>query len=211
MATGKQGILGALSGKVANVVCSSWKGVAVFKSLPASVANPRTAAQIAQRTKMANVVAVATKINTSVIKPLWDRFQTQQSGYNAFVQRNLGLFEDVFPSPPEALLTSYGKMVAVLISTLSANSASKTVELTWSADLQDSFAQLSDKVYVVLLDAETATAQGFETTAIRSDASVVLENVKNLTQGGTLYAYLSFKRNDGTVVSNNSVKSTNVL
>ena len=44
----KQGILGGFSGKVANVVGTSWKGIAVIKAMPLSVANPKTAGQVAQ-------------------------------------------------------------------------------------------------------------------------------------------------------------------
>ena len=55
----KQGILGGFSGKVANIVGSSWKGIPVIKSLPLSVANPQTAAQTTQRNKLKGVVEAA--------------------------------------------------------------------------------------------------------------------------------------------------------
>ena len=62
MATIKQGILGAFSGKVGSVVGSSWKGIAIMKALPASVANPRTAKQVIQRSKMSSAVAFAKEV-----------------------------------------------------------------------------------------------------------------------------------------------------
>lgn len=70
MATIKQGILGGFSGRVGTIVGTSWKGIAVMKSLPLSVANPKTAGQVGQRTKFSSVVALASVILSSIIKPL---------------------------------------------------------------------------------------------------------------------------------------------
>jgi hypothetical protein len=51
-----QGILGGVSGKVGNVVGGSWKGIDYLRILPASVANPRTPAQMDQRSKFITVI-----------------------------------------------------------------------------------------------------------------------------------------------------------
>ena len=88
----RQGILGGFSGKVANVVGSSWKGIAIVKSLPLSVANPRTAAQVGQREKMAACVEALKPILSEVIKPLNDRFAGQMSGYNYSLQESIKAF-----------------------------------------------------------------------------------------------------------------------
>ena len=52
MGTIKQGVLGGFSGKVGTVIGASWKGTAYMRGQATHVKNPRTAAQIAQRTKM---------------------------------------------------------------------------------------------------------------------------------------------------------------
>jgi hypothetical protein len=91
----KRGILGGFRGKVANVIGSSWKGIAVIKAMPLSVANPKTAGQVAQRTKMTNIVAFAKIILVNIIKPLNDRFASGESGFNLFVKRNILLFDDL--------------------------------------------------------------------------------------------------------------------
>ena len=46
-----KGILGGVSGKVANVVGASWKGIDYLRAKPQSVANPRSVLQVNQRTK----------------------------------------------------------------------------------------------------------------------------------------------------------------
>ena len=53
MGTIKKGILGGFSGKVGNVVGASWRGIEYIRSLPSSVRNPRTEAQVTQRTRIA--------------------------------------------------------------------------------------------------------------------------------------------------------------
>ena len=69
----KQGILGAVSGKVGGVVGSSWKGIAYLKVLPASVANPNTAAQQTQRGAFSGIVA--NRIKNSQLIPFFPLFQ----------------------------------------------------------------------------------------------------------------------------------------
>ena len=49
-------ILGEFSGKVGNVVYGSWKGIPYVRSMPESVANPRTVGQLEQRAKMTTIV-----------------------------------------------------------------------------------------------------------------------------------------------------------
>ena len=88
----KQGILGGFSGKVANVVGSSWKGVAVIKSLPLSVANPNTAGQQAQRGAMTTCVEAARVLLPVLITLFWNRFAQGMSGFNAFVKQNIATF-----------------------------------------------------------------------------------------------------------------------
>jgi hypothetical protein len=56
----KKGILGGFSGKVGSVVGASWKSIDYIRSLPASVRNPRTPAQVNQRSKFATVIKFLT-------------------------------------------------------------------------------------------------------------------------------------------------------
>ena len=204
MASGKQGILGALSGRVANVVCSSWKGIAVFKSLPASVANPRTVAQIAQRTKMAYVVLFASKINTALIKPLWDRFQSQKSGYNAFVQANISLFEDMVPYPPNQLILSKGKMIATPITSIVPTGSPYEINVHFESDLTDSYQQNSDKVYLVGMCEQTGELAFSAGVASRVNGVALLTFNNVFPPNATVHAWLAFKREDGTIVSDSA-------
>lgn len=50
------GILGGVSGKVANVVGAKQKGNDYIRAMPQNVANPKTLAQVNQRTKFTLVL-----------------------------------------------------------------------------------------------------------------------------------------------------------
>lgn len=88
MARIKSGVLGGFSGTITNVVGSSWKGIDVIRSLPLSVANPKTAAQQAWRKHFADISKMAVNYMPGLIKPLWDTFATKSSGYALFIKEN---------------------------------------------------------------------------------------------------------------------------
>src|SRR6056297_342110 len=110
MAIIKQGIMGGFSGTIGNIVGSSWKGIDVMKSKPLSVSNPKTAAQQAQRGAFGQCVAFAASLLSVIIKPLWDRFAMQMSGFNAFVSTNVSNFDSDGVVDYSSLVVSKGKM-----------------------------------------------------------------------------------------------------
>lgn len=85
----KKGILGGLSGKVGPTVGTSWKGIPVLKSMPVSVHNPRTPAQVLQRQKFARMSKFSSIFLSSLIKPFWDKHAVRESGFNSFMKVNL--------------------------------------------------------------------------------------------------------------------------
>jgi hypothetical protein len=82
MAKIKQGVLGGFSGSIANVTGSSWKGIAVMKSKPLSVANPNTDLQVAQRTSFKSIATLFSVLLALVIKPVYNPSASKMSGYN---------------------------------------------------------------------------------------------------------------------------------
>lgn len=207
MAKIKQGILGAFSGKVAGVVGSSWKGIAVMKSLPASVANPKTSGQIAQRTKFSNAVAFAGEILSTVVKPLWDRFAGQMSGYNDFIRTNISLFTAALPSPAADLVISKGKMANTAIATAASSEATSELTVTWTDDSGEGFKTATDEAYIVVVDEDQSLVYGFATGVVRSAETLTVETAIEFSEGDTCHVYLAFSRADGTVVSNTSYKT----
>jgi hypothetical protein len=204
MATIKQGILGGFSGKVGAVVGTSWKGIAVMKAKPLSVANPKTSAQVAQRGKLSFAVELASPLLSTIIKPLWDRFAVQQSGYNAFVSTNISTAVSWIATNFAALKMSQGKMSSTPFVVAQAQADSGVVVLTWSKNNLTDFQGLTDKVFVTIINEDKQHVQGFATAATRNSETVtVTQSVKQDNQE-TLHVYLSFLRADGTIVSNSA-------
>jgi hypothetical protein len=200
----KQGILGGFSGKVANVVGSSWKGIPVIKSLPLSVANPRTASQTAQRTKFASVVTFASSILAVVVKPLWDRFAQGQSGYNAFVSANIDNFDEDGLSDFAELKISSGKMASTAIDSVQANSGGNTAILAWSDDSGEGLKLASDVPFAIVVDEDGIVIGQANSGATRSLGGLPILLDRDLANGETVHVYLAFRRADGTVVSDTS-------
>jgi hypothetical protein len=195
------GILGGFSGKVGGVVGTSWKGIAVMKAMPQSVANPKTAPQVEQRNALTAVVALATILLSLVIKPLWDRFASKMSGYNAFVQANIDRFPDGVFTTPSAFVISMGKMAKTLISSAVAVNNASTITLNWVNDAGEGYKLASDLAYAVVFNFTEDYWICSTTNTLRSSGSIVLDTPFALSTSDSLYCYLAFKRADGTIVS----------
>ena len=205
MATIKQGILGAFSGKVGSVVGSSWKGIPVMKSLPPSVANPKTAKQIEQRSRMKACTAFSQSILADVIKPLNDRFASRMSGFNAFTSRNIACFEGgALTDAADVQISPMGNK-AQLIDAIGAEvkpgkkEAKITVETTSIAGSGKALA--TDKPYFVVFNRTTEKAFGLAPSFTRADEVMILELPDDeFSPDDAVDVWAAFLRNDGTVV-----------
>lgn len=202
MGTITRGILGGFAGKVANVVGSSWKGIAVIKSLPLSVANPRSAGQVNQRTKFAAVVLVAKQLLGSIVKPMWDRFAQKESGYNAFVSANINAFNDAGEIYPPSLKTSVGSLLGIDTPVITLNATAQVLSGTFIDNSGEGNALGTDTLCVALITPDNNKAVGWELTTTRSNGSFGLLPVEGIFAGDVYAVYLSFKRADGSLVSN---------
>lgn len=202
-----QGILGGISGSVGNVVGSSWKGIPVIKAKPLSVSNPRSAGQVSQRSKLTNIVAFAKPILSTIIKPLWDRFAQQQSGFNAFIRENIDLFEDQAPSPLSDLKISKGKMSGGDLIDALYDSATDTIEFLIEQNAGEGLKLSDDEMYAVVYNESKNEVISKDSIKERSDTDPGLIDVPDdwdLADG--LHAYMAFRRADGTVVGETDYK-----
>ena len=110
MGTIKRGILGGFKNKVGSVIGSSWKGIDTMRSMPLSVANPRTAKQIAVRSNFKTLVTAASSVNSTLIRPYWSRFAKQMTGANAFIRENYNAFKNPEILFSENAILSKGKL-----------------------------------------------------------------------------------------------------
>src|SRR5574344_1175407 len=88
MAIVQNTLIGKASGSVGGTTFTSWKGKNVLKSKPAQVANPRTAAQTAQRTKFIGAVASYRQM-APVVQQGFAGLAVGKSAYNAYASENI--------------------------------------------------------------------------------------------------------------------------
>lgn len=210
MARIKRGILGGFQGKVANVVGSSWKGIETMRSLPLSVLNPRTTAQVSNRTRFASVSGLAAEMLTTIVKPLNDRFAQQMSGYNMFCSRNQAVFNANGEFVPTGLTLSSGKLGDAVISSADGSSLAE-VSISWPTTLNGAFESATDKVYVAIIDGNGAVAYTSSGVLARSVGTLSVSLPTDGSIVGTPYAYLSFMRVDGTMVANSAFKAIEII
>lgn len=203
MATFKQGILGGFSGKVGGVIGSSWKGIDTMRSQPSSVTNPRTNAQVANRSRFKSVSQLAAAMLTTIVKPLNDRFAQKMSGFNDFCQRNAGAFDSLGTFIPGNLVLSKGKLSAPADLEQQVSPFTNVV-MAFSTGLVGSFDAATDKVYAVVIGKDGDILGVSSGIATRADNlfEVPTPEGRNPANPGTLY--MSFLRADGTQVSNSS-------
>ena len=208
MAVIRQGVLGGFRGRVGNIVGTGWKGIAVMKSLPLSVANPRTAGQVAQRNKFALLTCLASLLLAAVVKPLWDRFASNMSGYNAFISANQGSFNPMGNIDPAKLVVSKGRMLSPTIG--SRTTSGNTMNCTITNPIGDKYALPTDKIYAVglhqtnltpLFQGDTGVTRGASATTI-----VPLTFPDTTALGNCGKVYISYLRADGSEVSNSGYR-----
>ena len=202
-----QGILGGVSGRVGNVIGSSWKGIPVLKSRPLSVANPRTTQQVHFRDRLTKLVAIASVINSSIIIPLWNRFASRMSGYNAFIQANSDAFNSSLAFVPASFSISRGRMASTAIISADIQTVNTECLVSYSPSITDSFQTAYDVPFVVITSS-TGVLKGFKAgDNARSDASELVFSIPGTSFAVGDICFLAFRRQDGSVVSNTSFKA----
>lgn len=210
MAILKQGILGGVKGKVGSVVGSSWKGIATLRSLPLSVTNPRTAAQVGNRARFTGVVGLATVLLSAIIKPLNDRFASAMSGYNLFVQRSRDCFTPAGIFVSANLILSRGKLGATAIVSVTADEGEHFVVVSFSKDLENGYQSLTDKAFAVCCDASGVVLGFVSAGSVRADESVTINLNRVLEENERITCYLSFLRADGTMCADSTYETLEV-
>lgn len=208
----KRGILGGVSNKIGNVVGSSWKGIATLRTLPLSVANPRTLAQRNNRDTFSVMSKLGSEVLTTVCQPLWNRDSKQMSGFNAYVMYNKKAFD---ADPVEWLLNpimSKGSLSANLFNaSLSADKGS--INCMLMSGVQNPQDSDDDIAYIQLIhmdnedpDKPVYHAKGFVTNATRNSGSVEVPRTFVVHAGDKLIVSLSFKSADGREVATSSTQ-----
>ena len=202
----KQGIFGGLSGKLGNLIGSSWKGIATLRTKPLSVSNPNTSSQQEQRAHMTSIVSVAKTLLSAIIKPLWDRTAVKMSGYNAFVKANIGNYHGGTISDFSQFVIAVGKMGTTAIHTLALSTSAHTVVFTWVDDSGTDFRQADDTCYAVVLDSSGNVVGVSTPNRTRANLSITVTCFVPLEMSQNYNCYMAFRSANGLRVSNSTYR-----
>lgn len=203
MAKIKQGILGGFSGKVANVVGTSWKGRAVMKSQPLSVANPRTEAQQEQRGKFSKIAELASAVLTQFVQPVENPISGNISGYNLFCKDNKEAFSALGKLVAASFVCGGGK-IANLEDLSFVAAEGDDFKATWQNSAAMSALRLTDKVFMAVFTEDGKNAVISDGTVTRADETITLgynDGFENLQAGTKLYVLYACVSADGREVS----------
>ena len=147
--------IGAAKNSIGQITYQTVKGRTIARQKPIHVANPRTPPQVAQRKKMANLVA-AWRTFFFQTRPWWTVIKGYGSAYNEFVSRNMQYASDVvieddrITSLPEGFYISSGKYGETAVSLDYSNG----VDLRASVKDLQLLAEMNpgDKLGLVLID-----------------------------------------------------------
>lgn len=197
MAVLKSGILGGVSGSIGNVTGSSWKGIAVLRTKPLSVANPNTPAQQAVRTSWASLTKLGSSITGAILQPVWNGIASKMSGYNLFLQKNAQhTFTPLGDFIPAGLSISPGTLPSAAVSV--DELASPTVMSFNIATALPSVQALStDKLYAVVVDENGVYLGSVSGTVTRSVGAFSVTANRTLVDGENVYMYAFFMSADG--------------
>jgi hypothetical protein len=198
----KRGILGGVSGRVGNIVGSSWKGIAYLKSLPLSVANPRTSGQVSARTAMSYITQNFSPFLTTLIQPLWNRWSVQMSGFNHFVQTNVRLFPDGQFDDFSFFKLAVGKLLPMEITSVVADKSLSNITFTVVNNSGEGNALASDIPFVMVYNANKDEWTGQEIDDNRAGGAFAIDMPSNWAVGDALKCYGVFRSVDGYLVSN---------
>ncbi len=157
MANYNQGILGAFSGKLGNVIGTFWKGKSIMRIVPANVANPNTPAQQAMRARFTLLVQFLST-NAKFFKIGFSAMSAKITELNAAFRANYEAgVTGLYPSlkiDAKNLVTSKGDL-ASLNGFAAASTVPNTIELTWNDNSGDQGASNTDKINVAVFDEAT--------------------------------------------------------
>lgn len=205
MGTIKRGILGGFKNKVGSVIGSSWKGIDTMRSMPLSVANPRTAKQIAVRGNFKTLVTAASAVNSTLIRPYWARFAKMMTGSNAFIRENYANFKNPAILFSEKAILSKGKLDMVTNVIVSDTIYPAPLEVTFG-DFEGTYGDESD--IVEAWGVKSNNAANNRTLEIKLMAAAArgmagIDVPRTMWESTDEFAlYLTVRRADGTLVSN---------
>jgi hypothetical protein len=202
MGTIKQGILGGFSGKVGTVVGGSWKGISYMRSLAQNVKNPRTEAQMTQRSKFALTLAFLKPI-TNYVRVGFKPYATKQTAFNAAMSYIVAnAISGEYPNHTldfAKVLVSRGSLFPVENASAEADAGKITISWTDNSGISDA---LPTDVAMPLVFNPLKVEAVFSTSAAARADGMAEINLPADWAGDNVEVYLGFVSADGKAIAN---------
>jgi hypothetical protein len=196
-----KGILGGFSGKVGTIVGATWKGIDYIRSLAASVANPKTVAQLTQRSKFVLVLRFLQPL-TAFLRVSFKLYATKMTQFNNAMSYNLrNAVSGTYPNYEidfAKALVSRGNLVGAVNE--SATSGGDEIVITWEDNSGNGNALASDRALIAVYNISRQVSL-FETQGPTREMEMASIAVPLAWAGDEVAVYLGFISADGTRVS----------
>ena len=197
----KQGIFGGFSGKVGNVIGSSWNGIPYMRSMPTSFNDPKTLKQKMQRGKFTAVLSALQPITTF----LRVGFKTYAQGRSAFNAAMSHTFKHAITGEYPNYTIDYAKLHVSLgnltgVDVVTTSVLVGKIELFWNNNSGTGNAQASDKALIVAINPAKGESAYITDGASRASGREELVMPPSW-QGDEVKVYLAFISEDGKEVA----------
>lgn len=171
MATYNQGILGSFTGRVGNIVGTSWKGRHIMRARAATYSNPNTPLQQAQRMRFAVMGKFLRHVQGTIAVGYGAQDQKMTS-FNSAMRDNLneavtGTYPDIKVDLSKVIVskgTRDGLSDMVLTST-----EPNTIAMTWDEFTMSGTSKATDKLHVIVAETATGNVVAEDNTVSRDD------------------------------------------
>ena len=198
----KKGILGGFSGKVGNVVGTSWNSISCMRSLAGSYHDPKTEKQVCQRGKFAQAV----RFLKTMIPYLRVGYMDPEPGQSAYSSAMSYVLKNAVDGCGAGAAVDFGKAMvsrgSLVVPTDAAVAASAgKLSFTWTDNSGNGNAGAEDVAMVLAFNKVKAEAVYDLDAATRADGAAELALPAHW-DGDALAVYLSFRSDMERLVSN---------
>lgn len=183
MARVQNPIIGQAVNQAGGMIFSVWKQVKVMRSKPLSVANPQTPAQRAVRRRMALLASLMREL-LSEIRVGFTRFQNGTTQWAQFLKENYatGTTDN---GNVASLITTALKFAKGTLLPMEGGSITQVdgqeIQLGWNDNSGQQGANASDRLHVILVNADGSAVASVPLTKTRADGTVTFEAPADIT------------------------------
>ncbi|MCX2430164.1 DUF6266 family protein [Pedobacter sp. GR22-10] len=189
----KKGILGGFSGKVGQVVGSSWRGLDVMRSLPKKSNSEPSNEQLEQRQKFGLVVNFLSPLK-GMLEKTYGRVSGSKSKFNLALSYHIQeAITGVMPNLEidfSKVVLSRGELLGPKAATVAVNTVAE-INFNWQANSGTGLSSDDDQVIMVLYNPSKKLHVVEQGSTKRVDLSLTLQ-VPTLFSGDVVHGWMAF-------------------